>query len=128
LAAPPNRNNQGKKIDDGAGRKRVGTGTLLLNRPVKEARGHEAVGGKVVPSRNSASPSRVTFPDASEIPACWTFSAWSDTNTPFLPMNWVVKAPLIEVIGISSQQMNSVNVDNWFSLPIVLGLHRRNRG
>src|SRR6516165_6536658 len=38
------------------------------------------------------------------------------------PINVVVRAGLIEVIGTSSQQMNSVEVDNWFSLPMLLGL------
>ena len=41
---------------------------------------------------------------------------------PFCPSCVVVKSALMAVSGISSQQMNSVEVDNWFSLPIALGL------
>src|SRR6516162_2986811 len=119
---PSDRNNQGRKIDDGAGRKRVGTGTLLLNRLLKDARGQGAVGGNTPPSRVSARPSRVVGPVESVIPKMPTFVAGADTNTPLRPMSVVVKAGLIEVIDTSSQQMNSVEVDNWFSLPIALGL------
>jgi hypothetical protein len=56
-----------------------------------------------------------------------TALAWADTNTPFLPIIAVVKSGLMVVIGTSSQQMNSVEVDNWFSLPIVLGLRNATR-
>ena len=90
-----------------------------------EARGQgpgaTAAPGNVPPSRTSESPSRVTGPVLSD----WviaTFTAGADTNTPFLPIVVVVKSVLMSVIGTSSQQMNSVEVDNWFSLPIVLGL------
>ena len=93
----------------------VGTPTLLLNRLVKEARGQGSAGGNEPPSRTSESPSKVMG-----VPAL-SF-AGAETNTPFLPMIDVVKSALIAVIGTSSQQMNSVDVDNWFSLPIVLGL------
>src|SRR6516165_8571573 len=51
-----------------------------------------------------------------------TFFAGADTTTPVRPINTVVKSGLIEVIGTSTQQMNSVVVDNWFSLPMLLGL------
>ena len=57
-AAPQTRINQGKKLGDGVGRNFVGTGTLLLNRPVKEARGQGAVGGNTPPSRTSESPNK----------------------------------------------------------------------
>jgi hypothetical protein len=40
-----------------------------------------------------------------------TALAWADTNTPFLPIIAVVKSGLMVVIGTSSQQMNSVEVD-----------------
>ena len=122
---PSDRNNQGRKLGDGVGRKRVGTGTLLLNNPLKEARGHGAAevdAGNTPPSRTSESPSRVVGPVSSVIPKMPTFVAGADTNTPFLPINAVVKFGSIWVIGTSSQQMNSVEVDNWFSLPIALGI------
>jgi hypothetical protein len=100
----------------------VGAGTLLLNRLLKDARGQGAVGGNTPPSKVSASPSRVVGPVSSVIPKMPTFVAGADTNTPLRPINVVVKAGLIEVIDTSSQQMNSVEVDNWFSLPIALWL------
>src|SRR5246127_3661393 len=117
--AAPHTGHQGRKLGDGVGRKRVDTGTLLLNRLLNETR---AVGAAAGPSRVSASPSRVVGPVSSEIPKMPTFVAGADTNTPLRPITVVVKSGLIEVIGISSQQMNSVEVDNWFSLPIALGL------
>jgi hypothetical protein len=52
----------------GVGRKCVGCGMLLLNSPLKAARGQGAVGGKNPPSRVSASPSRVVGPLSSVIP------------------------------------------------------------
>lgn len=112
---PLSRNNQGKKLGDGVGRNFVATGTLVLNRLSKVFRSGKAV---VVPSLVSDSPSRVVGPLSSVIPKMPTFVAWSDTTTPFLPIKVEFKLPSINLIGISSQQMNSVVVDNWFSLPI----------
>ena len=37
-------------------------------------------------------------------------------------MNQALKLESMSVIRTSSQQMNSVKVDNWFSFPIALGL------
>ena len=85
---------QGRRIGNGEGRKWVGagtlllTGTLLLNSLPKEARGQGAVAG---PSRVSES-SRVAGPLSSDIPKIWTFVAWADTMTPFLPINLVVNS------------------------------------
>src|SRR5215470_3854172 len=107
-------------MGDLVGRKRVATGTLLLNRLLKNARGQGATGGNTPPSRVPASPSRVVGPVSSVIPKMPTFVAGADTNTPFLPINAVVKFGSIWVIAISSQQMNSVAVDTWFSLPMTL--------
>src|SRR5215813_14585608 len=42
---PSIRRNQGRKLGEGVGRNLVGTTTLSLNRLLKEARGHGAVGG-----------------------------------------------------------------------------------
>ena len=84
------------------------------------AEGNPSSGGFSPPSWVSASPSRVVGPVSSVIPKMPTFVDGADTNTPFLPINAVVKFRSIWVIGISSQQMNSVDVDTWFSLPIWL--------
>jgi hypothetical protein len=119
---PSIRIHQGNGLGDGVGTNVVGTGTLLLDRPVKEARGQGALGGNTPPSRTSESPSKVTGPVVSVIPSMPTFVAGADTNTPFLPITAVVKSVLMAVTGTSSQQLNSVEVDNWFSLPIALGL------
>src|SRR5215813_5389481 len=117
---PSIRSNQGRKLGEGVGRNLVGTTTLSLNRLLKEARGHGAVGGNTPPSRTSESPSRVVGPVSSVIPKMPTFSARPDTNTPFLPITAAVKPGSMAVIGTSSQQMNSVEVDSWFSLPMKL--------
>src|SRR5215813_9788901 len=117
---PSIRSNQGRKLGEGVGRNLVGTTTLSLKRLLKEARGHGAVGGNTPPSRTSESPNRVTGPVSSCIPKMPTFSAAPEANTPFLPITAVVKPGSMRVIDISSQQMNSVEVDNWFSLPMKL--------
>ena len=66
-----------------------------------------------------AAPEGVSFYD--------TALALADPNTPFMPIIAAVKSGLMVVIGISSQQMNSAEIDNWFSLPIVLGLRNATR-
>ena len=71
-------------------------------------------------STYSLSPSRVVGPLASVIPKMPTFSAAAEANTPFLPITVVTKLGSMSVRYISSQQMNSVLVDNWFSLPMKL--------
>ena len=95
--AAPHRNNYGRKLGDGVGRKCVGTGTLLLNKLLKETRPPKF---STVPE----SPSRVVGPVSSDTPKIPTFVAGAETNTPVL----------IAVIATSPQQMNSVEVDNWF--------------
>ena len=66
VGRPSNRDNQGSKLGAAVGVKcGIGgpsTGTLELNRPLKEARGQAATGGNTPPSRTSASPSRGTGP------------------------------------------------------------------
>jgi hypothetical protein len=50
-----------------------------------------------------------------------TALALADPSTPLMPIIAAVKSGLMVVIGTSFKQMNSTEVDNWFSLPIVLG-------
>jgi hypothetical protein len=49
-----------------------------------------------------------------------------ENNPYFIGEHYAVKSGLMVVIGTSSQQMNSAEVDNWFSLPIVPGLRNAN--
>ena len=86
--AAPQTGDHCKKLGDGVGTKCVGTGLLLLNRPVKEARGHAAIGWEEAALEDLREPQQghgLGSPDKRS-------TAGADTNTPFLPICVVVKS------------------------------------